>query len=193
MSDFEDPTALARCIKSDCEAYRVGNSPLCARHLRKQEKAAGATSISEPDVEARVARVRTEDDDHPGMVKVYDKQTGEPSWVPAETMPPRPTRIVYDDGTSARVEPGELYMGPDPDVNGLTAPLPEAHQRPSEAPLRPAGGSPDFSAMEPVLQGGQWVLRPRAQRQGPDLNAIRSAVRDLMHELGIVEAEHPDD
>src|SRR5216117_3966478 len=49
---FEDPTSLARCIKSDCEAYRVGSTPLCARHLREQEVSAGATSIIEPEVEA---------------------------------------------------------------------------------------------------------------------------------------------
>lgn len=102
MSDFEDPSALARCIKSDCDAYRAGNTPFCAQHLREQEiKSPG---IVEPDVEARVARVRTEDDDHPGMVKVYDKETGEPSWVPAEEGDPRLAR------------PPRLYVGPDPDT-----------------------------------------------------------------------------
>ena len=50
---FEDPTQLARCIKSDCNAYRAGNGPLCAQHLREQEVAAGASSIVEPDVEER--------------------------------------------------------------------------------------------------------------------------------------------
>ena len=53
MSDFEDPTQLARCIKSDCQGYRAGNTPLCATHLREQEKAAGASSIVEPELEAR--------------------------------------------------------------------------------------------------------------------------------------------
>jgi hypothetical protein len=51
VTDFEDPTALARCIKSDCSAYRAGNTPFCAEHLREQEKA--SPGISEPDVEER--------------------------------------------------------------------------------------------------------------------------------------------
>lgn len=50
---FEDPTSLARCIKSDCQNYRAGNTPLCAQHLREQEVSAGASSIVEPEVEAR--------------------------------------------------------------------------------------------------------------------------------------------
>jgi hypothetical protein len=51
MTDFEDPTSLVRCIKSDCQAYRAGNTPFCAEHLREQEtKSAG---IVEPEVEER--------------------------------------------------------------------------------------------------------------------------------------------
>lgn len=48
---FEDPTMLARCIKSDCSRAQAGGSPFCAEHLREQEtKSAGYV---EPDVEAR--------------------------------------------------------------------------------------------------------------------------------------------
>jgi hypothetical protein len=49
VTDFEDPTSLARCIKSDCQAYRAGGTPFCAEHLREQEKA--SAGISEPEVE----------------------------------------------------------------------------------------------------------------------------------------------
>jgi hypothetical protein len=165
MSDFEDPTQLARCIKSDCQGYRAGGTPLCAAHLHEQEKAAGATAIIEPEVEARVAKVRTEDDDHPGMVKVYDKDTGKPSWVPAAQ---------------------EKYVGPDPDTNGLYKgyreedPIPEG----AAAILR---GAPDPTELEPRWDGTRWVLEPK--RMVPDLKAVRSLVRELMHELNIPEAE----
>jgi hypothetical protein len=192
MSDFEDPTQLARCIKSDCQAYRAGGTPLCAAHLHEQEKAAGATAIIEPEVEARVAKVRTEDDDHPGMVKVYDKDTGKPSWVPAAQ---------------------GKYVGPDPDTNGLmTEDEKEAVLQSGKPSLLRALGvteeqvaealrldvptwnqrvgidrPPDTATMTPVWNDllQRWVLEPNTREV--DLNAVRSLVRDLMHELGIRE------
>jgi hypothetical protein len=129
---FEDPTALARCIKSDCQAYRAGNMPLCAQHLREQEVSAGATSIVEPDVEARMAKVRTEDDDHPGMVKIYDQETGKASWVAM----------------------GDVYVGPDPDVNGGYVDT-----------VYPSGAIgttiPDPTDLEPHWDGEKWILRAK--------------------------------
>lgn len=111
LSDFEDPTELARCARSDCNRYRVSkNVPLCAQHAREQEMS--SAGYTEPDLEAKLVNVRTEDDDHPGMVKVYDKETGEPSWVPAEANDPRLAQPVQ----RAPQAPPRLYVGPDPDT-----------------------------------------------------------------------------
>lgn len=164
---FEDPTQLARCIKSDCDAYRAGGSPLCAQHLREQEVSAGATSIVEPEVEARVALVKTEDDMHAGQKKVYN-----------------------DDGTSEWVDdpryqpPGELYVGPDPDTNGMPDYKVTAGQmRKSKELLEEAlrldvptwdekvGITPEMRArmperpglddLEPHWDGEKWILRAK--------------------------------
>lgn len=147
---FEDPTQLARCIKSDCTNYRAGQTPLCAQHLRDQEVSAGATSISEPELEAKVAKVRTEDDEHPGQVKVYDRDTGKASWVAKE-----------------------IYVGPDPDTNGIVLPGPPML---TETP-------PDPTELEPHWDGSQWVLREK--RQAIDVEVVRSLVRRLSQELGL--------
>jgi hypothetical protein len=145
---FEDPTALARCIKSDCQAYRAGNTPLCAKHLREQEVAAGAKSISEPDLEAKA------------------RAAGE--------------RAV-----------AEMYVGPDPDTNGdpLRIHVPSWDEKVGITPEMRARmpERPDPTELEPHWDGTQWVLREK--RSGPDLKAIRSLVRELMHELNIPEAE----
>lgn len=140
MTDFEDPTSLARCIMSDCEKYRAGGSPLCAEHLRAQEVAAGASSIVEPEVEAAA------------------KAAGD--------------RVM------------QMYVGPDPDTN--------SHVFDHDAVHVPR---PDPTELEPHWDGTQWVLREK-QRNVPayavKLGAIASLVRELMHELGIAEAD-PDD
>lgn len=109
LSDFEDPTELARCARSDCNRYRLGNdTPLCAQHLREQE--ATSAGYTEPDLEARLTHIRTEDDDHPGHIKIYDRETGEPSWIPADKNDPRLAR------PNPTQQPPELYVGPDPDL-----------------------------------------------------------------------------
>lgn len=103
LSDFENPRDLFKCSQSDCERDRAGNTPLCSFHLREQE--VKSVGISEPELEASLVNVKTEDDDHPGMVKVYDRETGEPSWVPAED----------NDPHLARPAP-QVHVGPDPDT-----------------------------------------------------------------------------
>lgn len=109
LNDFEDPTELSRCALSDCHRYRLNkDTPLCAQHVREQEvKSAG---FVEPDLEARLAQIRTEDDDHPGQKKVWLDEThfewvDDPDWKP---QPPRAVEPV--------VEPVRLYVGPDPDT-----------------------------------------------------------------------------
>ena len=102
---FEDPSQFQRCIQSDCEGYRVSNSPFCARHLADQVKNS-ATGYVEPELEAKVAKIRTEDDEHPGMIKVYDKETGAPSWVPE---PPKLTYVGHDPDTNGIVPPKDAF------------------------------------------------------------------------------------
>lgn len=102
---FEDPTQLFKCTRVDCSHDRAGGSPFCARHLREQETA--SPGYCEPELEARLAAtVRTEDDDHPGEKKVYDRDTGEASWVPDPGWKPPAPR---------------LYAGPDPDLIDMDA------------------------------------------------------------------------
>lgn len=103
---FEDPTLLFKCSQADCTHDRAGGTPLCARHLREQEQS--SAGYCEPELEARVARIRTEDDEHPHEKKIYNDD-GTSEWVPDPDWQP----------------PGRLYVGPDPDMNG---PLEEAYQ-----------------------------------------------------------------
>jgi hypothetical protein len=149
MTDFEDPTSLARCIKSDCSAYRAGGTPFCAEHLREQEKA--SAGISEPEVEA----------------------------------------LARAAGDAAMAE---TYFGSDPDASGLISAMHKMADLEDKAVERDlfsdVKARPDPAELEPHWDGTQWVLREK--RQEPDLNAIRSAVRDLMSYLDIHEADDPD-
>lgn len=102
---FEDPTQLFKCTRVDCPHDRAGGTPFCARHLREQEMS--SPGYCEPELEARLtATVRTEDDDHPGEKKIYDRDTGEASWVPDEGWKPPPPRFL---------------VGPDPDTIDMDA------------------------------------------------------------------------
>lgn len=177
MSDFEDPRQLFKCAQSDCDDDRAGGTPLCARHLRAQEVAAGATSISEPELEAKVAMVRTEDDDHPGEKKVYDPKTGEPSWVadPNYVVKSGADGIHRAFASVGMPPPEKLYVGPDPDVNGAPAPL---RNDPWDRPQRP-----DPAELEPHWDGSQWVLRPKERTV--DLVRVRALVEALVTELGL--------
>lgn len=163
MTDFEDPRQFFKCSRSDCEADRAGGTPLCARHLREQEKAAGATSISEPELEARLRTIVTEDDMHQGEKKIW-----------------------HDDGTSEWVpdpdyqSPGERYAGPDPDVNGvLRLDVPTWNQRVGNPQSSPPDG------MVPVYdeQLRKWVLEP--QEKPVDLERVRGLVKALAVEFGV--------
>lgn len=165
---LEDPTQLARCIHSDCDHYRAGASPFCARHLREQEVQAGATSIVEPELEARVANVRTEDDDRPGMVKVYDRETGAESWVPeapkANLFPPPPAlkqMADLQDEADRRALFPEIYVGPDPDVNGDGVVLPKDGFGVSYVPIPEDPTKAQAKLFKKALRG---KLGPLAQR-----------------------------
>lgn len=175
---FEDPTQLIRCIKSDCQRARAGGSPFCAEHLREQE--AKSAGIVEPDVEARVARVKTEDDEHPGMVKVYDRETGEPSWVPAETVvksgAPGIHRAFAAVGMPSAEEMDTILM--DPDINGGYR---ETDQIPDSA--KEILLAPDPTELEPHWDGRQWILRPK--KQSVDLEYVRNLVKELVLALEI--------
>lgn len=168
MSDFEDPRQLFKCSVADCDHDRAGNTPLCARHLRQQEVDAGRTSISEPALEARLATIRTEDDDHPGKIKIYDKETGEASWVPD------PDAAIHPVG----MPPAELYVGPDPDTSFPTTATDTNNCSPV-APAHPTGTGTDTAT------AGCWVTY-HADWSGftlhPDeMTALRHAVANHMN------------
>lgn len=118
---FEDPTALARCIKSDCQRIRAGGTPFCAEHLREQE--VKSTGIVEPDVEAKA------------------RAAGEAAM--------------------------QLYVGPDPDTNGvMTEDEKQAVITMGKSTTLRAHGMterPDPTELEPHWDGTQWVLREKQQ------------------------------
>lgn len=72
------------CVKKDCEAMTVPDKVYCAPHLAQVQ---GKSGIVEPEAEARARAARSEDDLHPGERKIYDRETGEASWVPIEEVP----------------------------------------------------------------------------------------------------------
>lgn len=102
-ADFEDLRELSRCIQSDCDRYRLNkDTPLCALHLRQQETS--SAGIVEPDLEARVARIRSEDDEHPGQKKVWHED-GTFDWVDDEDWTP-PVTPVRDPEPASATLPG---------------------------------------------------------------------------------------
>lgn len=138
---FEDPTQLFKCTRVDCPHDRAGGTPFCARHLREQEMS--SPGYCEPELEARLAMtVRTEDDDHPGEKKIYDRHTGEASWVPDKGWkPPPPRLLVGPDSDTMDMERankmiGEIYE-------------PERQRQMQESPVFPLEGPPRDS--------GVWV------------------------------------
>lgn len=161
---FEDPADLLRCIQSDCEAYRAGGTPFCAKHLRAQEVAAGATSIVEPELEARLANIRTEDDEHPGEKKVWHDD-GTSEWVPDPDYQP----------------PGKLYVGPDPDTihDVLRLDVPTWNQRVGID--RP----PPVKGYEPRWDEGlhRWILEPNETPKPVNIERVRKLVLELTNEL----------
>lgn len=131
LSDFEDPTELSRCMQADCGRYRLNEqTPLCALHLRQQEISAGAHSIVEPDLEAKVALIRSEDDEHPGEKKVWHED-GTFEWVddPEWTPPVRVHELHQGPPTMTLEEFAEQQTRHSPSLGPQTPP--EAPQRPS--------------------------------------------------------------
>jgi hypothetical protein len=64
----------------------------------------------------------------------------------------------------------------------------------------PVPSQPDMRAMEPVWEEGQWVLKPKSADH-PDvrlkeyretLDNVRSLVRELMAEVGILAGDYED-
>lgn len=99
------------------------------------------------------------------------------------------TSIVEPEAEAAAKAAGDrvmqMYVGPDPDVNGIVLPGPPTL---TQTP-------PDPTELEPHWDGTQWVLREKRRNvsaYAAKLGAIASLVRELMHELGIAEAD-PDD
>lgn len=111
-ADFEDPRELARCIRSDCGRYRLNKDiPFCAFHLREQE--VGSPGIIEPDLEAKVARIRSEDDEHPGQKKVWHDD-GTAEWVddPDWEDPTKPVRDPELEDLRARMRSQQITAVP---------------------------------------------------------------------------------
>lgn len=153
MTDFEDPTELARCSRADCHAYRAGNTPLCAPHLREQEQ--GAAGYIEPELEARVRNVVTEDDRHKGEKKIYSDD-GTSEWIP-------------DPDHRA---PGKLYVGPDPDTN--------AEPGTSWHLLR--NDPPPAETEDPVKAGAKAFKRALRGKHGPAMQKMAEAFVEQLYE-----------
>lgn len=151
LSDFEDPTELSRCSRSDCNRYRLSKDvSLCAQHLRDQERS--SAGYTEPDLEARLATIRTEDDDHPGQKKVWiDEDRFE--WVddPDAVVQAGKAGIHRAFGPAGMPSSEELYVGPDPDT---------VFSDRSEQPFSGRPAAPrqaDQSSRPPASSTGCWV------------------------------------
>ncbi len=83
---------ISTCVLKDCEKLTVPGGIYCSAHFAVAQRSAGG--VVEPEVEAAAAAVRSEDDHHPGMKKVYDRETGKASWLPAD---PGPGVAVIED------------------------------------------------------------------------------------------------
>jgi hypothetical protein len=173
MTDFEDPTQLARCIKSDCQAYRAGGTPFCAQHLREQEVA--SAGIAEPEVE-ELARAAGD----AAMAETYfgsDIDAVEP--------------IAYDHDALAKAL--ELRFA----TTGKGGYVHFKNKEEEDAWVAQNNPTkPDPAEFEPHwdAQRREWILRPKPAdpfRGYPQKMArITSLVRELMAECDIAEEDH---
>jgi hypothetical protein len=87
-----DGVNISTCVLNDCEKLTIPGGIYCPAHLAVAQRSVGG--LVEPEVEAAAAAARSEDDQHPGMTKVYDPESGKASWVPTD---PGPGVAVIED------------------------------------------------------------------------------------------------